>query len=53
VAEDPIIRERAAISLGEIGDAKAEDPLNEVLNDVEPDVQSAAEEALEKIENAI
>jgi HEAT repeat protein len=45
-----IIREFAAKSLGEIGDPRAKQALKEALNDEDLEVQSAAKEALAKIE---
>lgn len=47
--EDPIVRARAAMALGEIGLARVMRPLRELLNDREPEVRLAAERAIRKI----
>jgi TonB family protein len=46
---DPMLRERAAISLGVIGDARAIDPLSEALRDPETPVRLQAVHALASI----
>ena len=46
---DPMLRERAAISLGVIGDPRAIDPLAATLRDTEPAVRLQAVRALASI----
>ena len=43
---DESLRERAAISLGAIGDPSAIDPLTSTLNDASPDVRRQAARSL-------
>lgn len=50
--EDYRARVEAAKALGEIGDPRALGPLTQGLRDLSPDVQVAAEEALQKIKDA-
>lgn len=44
-----IVRQKAAETLGEIGDQAALDPLNKVLNDENPHVRNSAQEAIKMI----
>jgi HEAT repeat protein len=47
--EYDLVRMKAAMALGEIGDERALEPLTQILNDKFEDVQKRAKEALEKI----
>ena len=47
--ENPVLRSRAAMALGEIGLARVMRPLRELLNDRNDQVRLAAERAIEKI----
>lgn len=47
--ENPVIRARAAIALGEIGHVRVMLPLRRLVNDEDPEVRLAAERAIQKI----
>ncbi len=49
---DPVVRARAAIALGKIGDPRAIEPLKAALKDSDSTVRKAVAEALKKIEEA-
>lgn len=48
--KDYYLKMRAAEALGNIGDARAVEPLTKSLNDKNKDVRKAAKEALKRIE---
>jgi HEAT repeat protein len=50
--EEPRVREKAARTLGEIGDVAAVESLTESLEDTESIVREAAQKALDKIKKA-
>ncbi|HWS16057.1 MAG TPA: HEAT repeat domain-containing protein, partial [Candidatus Methylomirabilis sp.] len=47
--ENPLVRIRSAVALGEMRDSRAEAPLRERLNDPSLDVREAASKALQRI----
>jgi HEAT repeat protein len=52
--KDSSVRDRAVYALGEIGDPRAIEPLEEVAkNDPDSHVRSAAAQAIEKIKEAV
>jgi HEAT repeat protein len=47
--EDPSVKKRAAVILGEIGSFEAHEPLTDLLHDSDPSVRREAFEAIEQI----
>ena len=47
--ENPAVRTRSAVALGEMRESRAEVPLRKCLNDADPDVRKAASKALRRI----
>ncbi len=47
--DDPVMKKRAAVVLGEIGNYEAHEPLTDLIHDSDPGVRRVAFEALEQI----